>query len=256
MPRPGQRGHAARAGAMTDAAGAPPAAPRRRAVPALLATGAAVAAALGALPFSRPLPLALGFALYAAIAALVLDRLGPHHPYARFGLGNAVTLARGGGAAVFAALAAEPRILAGPAAWRPLAGAALLLALDGVDGRAARGQGLASAFGARFDMEVDALLILALAAIAVGLGKAGPWVLALGLIRYAFVLAGWIVPRLAHPLPPSQRRRAVCALQVAVLGLLLTPPLVPPWSGRPAALALLALVWSFAIDLRWLARQR
>jgi phosphatidylglycerophosphate synthase len=255
MPRPGQRGRAARAGAMTDAAGAPPAAPRRRAVPALLATGAAVAATLGALPFSRPLPLALGFALYAAIAALVLDRLGPHHPYARFGLGNAVTLARGGGAAVFAALAAEPRILAG-AAWWPLAGAALLLALDGVDGRAARGQGLASAFGARFDMEVDALLILALAAIAVGLGKAGAWVLALGLIRYAFVLAGWIIPRLARPLPPSQRRRAVCALQVAVLGLLLAPPLVPPWSGRLAALALLALVWSFATDLRWLAQQR
>ena len=39
----------------------------------------------------------------------------------------------------------------------------LLLALDGLDGWAARRQGLVSAFGARFDMEVDALLILALA---------------------------------------------------------------------------------------------
>jgi phosphatidylglycerophosphate synthase len=156
---------------------------------------------------------------------------------------------------VFAALAVEPAMLGGPSAWVAVTGAASLLALDGVDGWAARRQRLASAFGARFDMEVDALMILALAAIAAGLGKAGGWVLALGLIRYGFVLAGWLVPRLARPLPPSRRRRAVCALQVATLGLLLAPPLQPPWSGRLAVVAFAALLWSFAVDVRWLLRR-
>ena len=86
-----------------------------------------------------------------------------------------------------------------PAPGRRSRGRRLLLALDGLDGRAARGQGLASAFGARFDMEVDALVILALAAIAAGLGKAGPWVLALGLVRYGFVVAGWLAPMARAP---------------------------------------------------------
>ena len=104
-------------------------------------------------------------------------------------------------------------------------------------------------------METDALLILALAALALGLGKAGPWVLGLGLLRYAFVFAGWLVPALARPLPPSDRRRAVCALQVAALGLLLAPPLVPPLSAALAAAAFAALLASFAIDVAWLLRQ-
>jgi phosphatidylglycerophosphate synthase len=38
-----------------------------------------------------------------------------------------------------------------------------LLALDGLDGWLARRFGLASAYGARFDMEVDGFLILVLA---------------------------------------------------------------------------------------------
>ena len=45
----------------------------------------------------------------------------------------------------------------------------------------------ASSFGARFDMETDALLILVLAALVWQHGKAGPWILAAGLMRYAFV---------------------------------------------------------------------
>ena len=41
-----------------------------------------------------------------------------------------------------------------------------MTALDGVDGWLARRSGIASAFGARFDMEIDALLILVLAVLA------------------------------------------------------------------------------------------
>ena len=62
------------------------------------------------------------------------------------------------------------------------------------------------------------------------------------------------LPALARPLPASERRRAVCALQVAVLGLLLAPPLDPPLSAALAAAAFAALVGSFAIDVAWLLR--
>jgi phosphatidylglycerophosphate synthase len=195
-----------------------------------------------------------GLGLYVLIAALAVERLTPFHPHTAFGLANAITLFRAGGAVLIAALALEPAILAGQGAWLALGGAAALLALDGVDGRIARRSGLASDFGARFDLEVDAFLIAALAALGWGLGKAGAWILGLGLLRYAFVAAGWVVPALARPLP-SARRRAVCVLQVLVLGLLLAPPLVPPASGALAAGAFAALALSFAIDVAWLLRR-
>lgn len=197
-------------------------------------------------------PLA-GLVVLGLIVAVLLDRVAGFHPHPRFGLGNAVTLARAGAAAVFVALAAEPARLAAPgAAWGALGLALAALALDGVDGWLARRQCLASAFGARFDMEVDALLILALSALAFGLGKAGPWVLSIGLMRYAFVLAARVWPMLGAPLPPSARRRAICAVQTSVLSALLAPILHPPVSTALAAVALVTLAVSFAIDVRWL----
>jgi phosphatidylglycerophosphate synthase len=210
-------------------------------------------ATLAALPFATPLPRTAAVGILASVATLVLYHLPNGR---RFGHGNAVTLVRAGGVAVFVALALEPEPLRGAQAWPALAAAILLLALDGVDGALARRQGTASGFGARFDMEVDALLILALSGIAFGLGKVGPWVLGLGLMRYAFVLAGCLLPRLAAPLPPSRRRRAICGVQVAVLGLLLAPPIVPPWSTALATAAFAALAASFAVDAAWLLRRR
>jgi phosphatidylglycerophosphate synthase len=213
------------------------------------------AMALATLPFRGHVAPLVGAVALAATGAVMLERIAAFHPHPRFGLGNAVTLVRAGGAAVFVALAVEPQVVTGVHAWAALGLATALLALDGLDGWAARRQGLASAFGARFDMEIDALLILALAAIAAGLGKAGPWVLGLGLLRYVFVLAGRLHPPLARPLPASRRRRAVCGVQVLVLGLLLAPALQPPWSEALAAIAFAALSASFAIDVAWLLRQ-
>ena len=54
-----------------------------------------------------------------------------------------------------------------------------------------------SAFGARFDMEVDALLILVLSAGVWWFDKAGAWVWLSGLLRYAFIAAGWGLPQVA-----------------------------------------------------------
>ncbi len=228
----------------------------RGAVPALALTGGATAGVLAALPFTGLLAAAAGLLAFAVAGGLAVDRVAAFHRHDRFGWGNGVTVARAGGTAVFVALAVEPGLLGGGAAWGALVAALVLLALDGIDGRLARGQGLASAFGARFDMEVDALLILALSALAFGLGKAGLWVFGIGLLRYLFVAAGWLAPRLARPLAPSGRRRAVCAVQIVVLSLLLAPPLVPPLSAGLAAAAFAALVVSFAIDTAWLLRAR
>lgn len=218
---------------------------------------AGTAAVLAALPFEGRFAPATGILVAVAVSAVMLDRIGAFHPHPRFGLGNAVTLARAGATAVFAGLALDPGLLASAAAgWAALGAAAVILAFDGVDGWLARRQELASAFGARFDMEVDALLILVLSALALGLGKAGPWVLAIGLMRYAFVGVGRLVPTLAAPLPASGRRRAVCALVIAVLALLLAPPLAPPVSTLLAAVALAALTASFAADVAWLLGAR
>ena len=68
------------------------------------------------------------------------------------------------------------------------------LVLDGVDGKVARARGETSAFGARFDMETDAALLLALSLAVPALGIAGWWALAIGGMRYAYVAAGWIAP--------------------------------------------------------------
>jgi phosphatidylglycerophosphate synthase len=230
--------------------------PYPAAIAELALVAAGVAVALAVLPFQGAAAPLAGMALYALAGAIVLARLGRFHPHARFGLANAITVLRAGGVAVLAALALEPALLAGERGWWAAAAAAGLLALDGIDGLAARRQGLASAFGARFDMEVDSGLILVLAVIALGLGKAGPWILGLGLLRYLFVLTGRLVPALARPLPPSRRRSAICVLQVVALGVLLVPPVVPPLSTAIAAGAGALLVASFATDTAWLLRRR
>ena len=88
---------------------------------------------------------------------------------------------------------------------------AVALALDGVDGKVARRTGTSSALGARFDMEVDAFLILVLSAASPL--SLGPWVLAIGAMRYAFVAAAEVLAWLRAALPPSYRaqdRRGDC----------------------------------------------
>jgi phosphatidylglycerophosphate synthase len=138
--------------------------------------------------------------------------------------------------------------------WTACALAMLAEGLDGVDGWLARRGGWASPFGARFDMETDALLIAVLALLVWSLGKAGVWVLAAGLMRYAFVAAVYPFPWMARPLPPSRRRQAVCVVQVLTLTLALMPILAPATSAALAAAGLVILIYSFVVDIHWLAR--
>jgi len=177
------------------------------------------------------------------------------HRCGRPALGPAdrVTLARTVLVGGVTALAVESLGRAVPAALVVGLTAAALL-LDGVDGQVARRTGTASGFGARFDMEVDAFLILVLAVLLVR--PLGAWVLAIGGMRYAFVVAGWWQPWLTAALPPRFSRKVVAAVQGVVLVVAVAGVL--PW--LPVRLAVMAalgsLCWSFGRDVLWLARHR
>lgn len=181
-----------------------------------------------------------------------LRRYKVAHPYPRFGPANYVTTIR----ALLVALIATS--IVGPATpevlWAVIGVTALVAALDGLDGWLARRTGMASAFGARFDMETDAVLILVLSILVWQQEKAGGWVLLCGLMRYGFVAAGWLQPWLAQPLRSTRRGKTVAVGQLLGLSVALAPIVSPPVSTLVAALTLTALAWSFAIDVRWLLR--
>jgi len=126
------------------------------------------------------------------------------------------------------------------------------LVLDAVDGQVARRTGTATPLGGRLDGEVDAFLILLLS-IAVSQDYGG-WVLVIGAARYALLIAGWLIPWLAAPLPPRYWRKVVAAVQGIVLTIAA--------SGLPGRLtgmiavaaALLLLAESFGRDVIWLYR--
>lgn len=205
-----------------------------------------------ALPLGAFYPLKAA-GLFALIASLSIGFLQQHHPFSRFGAANQITTLRAILVALVAALAGEPALPAIAAAAVAASVAATLL--DGVDGWLARRNHIASSFGARFDMEIDALLILALSVLAWRHEKAGAWVVVSGLLRYAFVSAGTVAPWLRAPLPASRRRQTICVIQIAVLTLVMLPATEPPISSGFAAAALAALSYSFLIDTVWLWRR-
>ncbi|GHE20221.1 CDP-alcohol phosphatidyltransferase family protein [Halomonas urumqiensis] len=194
--------------------------------------------------------------VYLGMASLLWRgmTLRPAH-FAGLGAANRVTLARGVLVALLAGALVDPARLAVHGSW--LAGLALLsLALDGVDGWVARQTDSASELGARFDMELDAAFIMVLCLALLVAGKVGAWILAIGAMRYLFVLAGLWLEWMNAPLPDSFRRKAVCVWQVAALLLALLPMVESTLASGLAATALAGLVASFAIDVHWLYRQR
>ncbi|MFH1813676.1 MAG: CDP-alcohol phosphatidyltransferase family protein [Pseudomonadota bacterium] len=222
----------------------------------LLAGGVLLAILMTALTHALDLPPQVRVAtlfVYFAMAALLLR----HWPDRRRSLGaaNRVTLFRALLVALLAGTLASPAALAAQAtAFAALALAALLL--DGVDGWVARRFHAASDFGARFDMELDAFLIAVLCLAPVLLGKVGPWVLAIGAMRYVFVAAMPVWRWLDHPLPDSLRRKTVCVVQVACLLVCLLPAVDARTTAALLGSALLALAASFFIDIRWLYGRR
>ncbi|WP_347352888.1 CDP-alcohol phosphatidyltransferase family protein [Intrasporangium sp.] len=186
-----------------------------------------------------------GLALNVAVAN-GLRRTGP-------GPADVVTLARGTLGCAVAGLVADgwsgrrrsPALV-------PLATTALVL--DAVDGVVARRTRSTSAFGARFDGEVDAWLILVLSAHAAR--SHGWWVLTGGLARYLFGAAGRVLPWMGRDLPPRYWRKVATATE----GIALTTAAARVLPRRATGLALtgglLLIAESFGRDVLWLWRRR
>jgi phosphatidylglycerophosphate synthase len=126
------------------------------------------------------------------------------------------------------------------------------LVLDWVDGQVARRTGTATPLGGRIDSETDAFLILLLS-IFVSQDYGG-WVLAIGAARYALLLAGWLIPWLAAPLPPRYWGKVVAAFTGIVLTVAASGLLDRRTGMIAVAAALLLLAESFGRAVIWLYR--
>ncbi|WP_329415276.1 CDP-alcohol phosphatidyltransferase family protein [Streptomyces sp. NBC_00704] len=189
--------------------------------------------------------------VFAVATWAVLSRALHRSSLRTFGPANRVTLGRATLVGGVTALVADSFESTPPVTL--LVGlTAVALILDGVDGKVARRTNTSTALGARFDMEVDAFLILVLSVYVST--TLGPWVLLIGGMRYAFVAAARVAPWLNAPLPPSTARKTVAALQGVLL--LLAGSALLPYAATFAVvlLALGSLVWSFGRDVLWLWR--
>lgn len=148
----------------------------------------------------------------------------PGEPYRRFGVANAVTVARG---ACFAALAGFVVVPpGGTIAWVPAACYGVGVTLDLVDGAIARGLDRTTVLGEKLDMAFDTLGFLVAIVVAVAWGRLPVWYLSLALARYAFNLGVAVRERRGYSvreLPPSRLRRYLAAVQMAFITVALAP---------------------------------
>jgi len=214
------------------------------------AAGVAALWVVGAVVPLPPPAWAAGIA-YLVVSSLLVSLGLRRRGATRFGAANAVTATRSMLVGVATALVVAA--LVGTASTALLVTiVAIALALDGVDGYVARRTGSVSELGARFDMEVDAFLLLVLSVYDAPL--VGWWVLAIGLMRYAFVVVAWLVPWFGRTLPYRYWRKVVtaaCGIALTVVAAQLLPPVA---NVLIAVAALGLLVESFGRDVVWLVR--
>lgn len=216
-------------------------------LPDFLVAAIVLAAAAGGLQRVLDLPagvMVLALVAYATMALMVWRQRGnrPLTPADRVTMGRGLLVMLLIGLLPSAGtLPAEPAL--------PFALSITAVLLDAVDGWVARRLDCATAAGARFDMELDAVLLLVLTLWIFQLGLAGVWVLAIGAWRYGFILAGRWRPSLRQPLPASQRRRIVCGIQASSLAVCLAPGFPALWVPPLAAALLVLLSYSFIVDI-------
>ncbi len=191
-------------------------------------------------------------ALYSLMAVLIFCYAPLVFPGLGLGTANRVTLVRATFVLPITALVLQPEVLRNTYYWWIILVAAGAMIMDAVDGQISRRTGTTTSFGASFDMELDALLMLTLALLVWQSGQIGPWVILIGVLRYLFVAAGGVWPVLKAQLPQSQRRKTICVVQEITLLVCLWPTLSPAMPSLVAAGALVLLIYSFAVDIRWL----
>ena len=192
--------------------------------------------------------------LYGLMGALLLWYAAPFQTHRGLGPANRITLVRSTLVLPLAALVFQPGVGTQGLSWWVILCATVAFLMDSLDGRVARGTGTTSAFGARFDMELDAFLILVLSVLVWQGGKAGGWVILIGVLRYLFVGAGAFRKELRASLPESYRRKLVCVVQGVALLLCLGPMVSSGVASILAGGALTLLLYSFAVDIGWLLR--
>jgi phosphatidylglycerophosphate synthase len=196
----------------------------------------------------------------AGFCFLLLATLVARHSRARtFGIADVVTLVRGLGVCFLAGLALQALVggLQRHGLLAMIIIGTLCLLLDGVDGRVARARREASAFGARFDVETDAALLVVLSVAVAGLGIAGWWVLAIPAMRYGYVAASLVVSALHAPLPYRYSGKVIAVVQAVALLAALTSELTRGEHWVPIMMllaALASLCWSFGRSVVWQLR--
>jgi phosphatidylglycerophosphate synthase/uncharacterized membrane protein YbhN (UPF0104 family) len=178
-------------------------------------------------------PPLLGFVGGFCCFILVAHGQGSWTPRGRFGAPNLITTAR-----LLMTLGLLFAYGRNPG-WHLAAVAAAVLLLDAVDGWVARRTGQSSAFGASYDVEADALLVMTITMLLFTRGIAGVWVLLAGLLRYLYVLAPALV---ATPLGQAPRSRFGRVVYVSMLTSFMLALVVEGGAGRLAALAGTAVV--------------
>jgi phosphatidylglycerophosphate synthase len=188
---------------------------------------------------------------YGCAGAALLARGAAHAGAKALTPADRITLARAVLVGGVAALVAEsftrpvpPGVLAGSAA--------AALALDAVDGRVARRTGTVTALGARFDVEVDAALVLLLSGFAAR--WLGPWVLLPGAAHYLLLAAGGRWPWLRRPAPPRPWCKVVAAVQGIALTAVAAGALPRPVATVALAVVTALLAESFGREVWWLWR--
>ena len=174
-----------------------------------------------------PWPLVTGAGL--SILGLVASAAGKWTPSGRFGAANALTAGR---LLLLLLLVAFAHRLSSSVL---AAGFLLALLLDVADGAVARRRGDASAFGASFDMEVDAAFILFVGYLLWLRAGHGLWVLVPGLLRYVYVLALVWLPPTGIDRVRSRFGRAAFVVTASCLLLALV---TPGFAARSSILAL------------------
>jgi phosphatidylglycerophosphate synthase len=216
---------------------------------AQLATLVALAASVGLNAVGWVVGVAFGLVTYAALA-----RSLAHSRVTVLGPADRVTLARATLVGAVAALVADA--VTRPAPVPTLVSLAVAaLVLDAVDGWVARRTRTTSPFGARFDIEVDAFLILVLSTYVAG-STGWWWVLAIGLARYAYVAAGWRLPWLRASAPPRYWRKVVAATQGIALTVAAADVLPSTLMAIILVVSLALLAESFGGEAWWLWRHR
>ena len=191
------------------------------------------------------------FTVLVLVSLLLFRHWNPPQTIRGLGHANRVTLLRATLVALVAGSVAAPQWFP-PHALLCCALALAALALDGIDGAVARRTRSDTAFGASFDMELDAFFILVLSFACWLVERAGIWVLAIGLMRYAMLVAARLSPRLRGDVPPSFFAKLVCVLQIAALVIALLPWTPTLLASALLAIALVLLTISFGRDVVWL----